>query len=290
MRDYPKRAYGLSYRPSSKKGKTRTPPAVLVTIQKQDIPAFEVKLDLVLGTWFRDEDVVQKVAEHLQFPREETTFNHGNRSRDDRRFGFDNSVCEYDTEEGRVFEVRFLGPEYLLAQAMTVEILFETLGLFHSLGNERSSSNHEQLLELGMGYRPGEKPYPMWGDVHSTLTLWLKERYDSLPRAHGFGTCTRQEPAVTAAMRDAFMSLAPKDMRILTRECAMGIHEDGRLEVSTFGGVAGVIPSGGHFADPSKGCEYPSRLSSDNIDSPLQQMTNLAGLAALFELAAKDLG
>ena len=271
MYDYPKRAYELSYRPSSKEGGVYVPPTVVVAIQPQDVGVFEARLALTLKSW-RNEASIQKLAERLDIETDKVLFARGT------PFGFGECVCEIDSEAGRIYEFKLRGSKDLMPLSATCQILFEALESFFLNQIERSKSNSEQLIGIHPFCREGDKPYPVTGHISHVVMEWLQKKYET-------DKALQVSKHIREAMCDAFRAVMTRDQRLLLQDVGISVHEDGRPTLSVYGGVVGVIPT--DYSEPEGG--WPSGLSSDNMDSPLQQMTQLAGWSALSQLAEQEL-
>jgi len=91
---------------------------------------------------------------------------------------------------------------------------------------------------------------------------------------------------VVRAMRQAWRATAPGFAKKYSHHCSAVAHEDGRFLLKCFGNACdlGVYPD----AIWEGMGEKPVHFSCHNLDSAEQQLTLLAGLAKLCELARKE--
>ncbi|HVM58708.1 MAG TPA: hypothetical protein VMT80_00005, partial [Candidatus Paceibacterota bacterium] len=149
-------------------------------------------------------------------------------------------------------------------------------------------SNRKQLMEVEPFVRIGQSMYghPLGGDVFPTARRWLERYADRTPKARNAWSDNRPLPSsVVEAMRSSWRSLARKDLRKYARENGGSISSDGRFIFNCFGNACDIAmyPEGS-----PRDAEMPSRFSCHNLDGPIQQLTLLAGVAALFDLISSE--
>jgi len=119
------------------------------------------------------------------------------------------------------------------------------------------------------------------GGMYSVpLTSWLASKVTDLPERHVYVI-----PEMEKAMKTAYyhmLSRGPLDDHSFSAHIA---YRGGWLNVSCPGNACGLHPSHSRSPDEGRGYEF----SCHNVDSPAQQFTLLAGLAALHNRVRKEL-
>lgn len=151
---------------------------------------------------------------------------------------------------------------------------------------ERSAvrTNRQQQLDLetvcsnsaGYGHAIG-------GYVSAGLCSWLQQQRNGDPDMFGR---TRIPDEVVRAMKATWAAVAGKRFGRWTRECTGYVSEDGRFILQCFGNACDVAI----YPDQVHGRlgEHAVQFGCHNLDTAAQQLTLIAGLARLCELARKD--
>ncbi len=273
----PTRVYGLSFRPPSVENGIQYPELVC-TVSKDTA----YKLETILTK--RSERLMESVKAYLsdadmlwQDPQFSLGFGFV------RHFGYNacGYVQELDTESRYHFP---LVPNHTEAVALTLSHMF----LFLDLDNEstpeteRVGSNRQQLMTfttrcehvvMGWGHIISGYAYP-------ALRAWLSNR----------GIRGDNDPlsSVRDAMKIAYVHLNPEHAELLVGMCDARLHSSGRFLLECPGNACDVaIYPDNDFGPETDG---PTQISCHNLDSAMQQLTLLVGLAALHQLAEADLG
>jgi hypothetical protein len=116
--------------------------------------------------------------------------------------------------------------------------------------------------------------YPIGGRISAGMSGWMKER---LGKGHTL-------PVLEAIMQEAWESMWPAFVGSNFRAL---LNREGCLVLGCPGNDTGLgLDLSG--APPDAGAGY--RLTSHNVDGPLAQLTLLAGIARLNQMARQDLG
>jgi hypothetical protein len=144
-----------------------------------------------------------------------------------------------------------------------------------SLGPEKETTcPHEQLMIVNTHTTQTSHGSPMSGAFSRTTALWMLTRGNS------------PIPEMAEAMKIGWQQMMVPADDFDYREISASLnHNNGSLHVNCPGNACGLNP---HYMGISVGYGY--RFSDHNVDIPAQQLTLLAGLAALHDLIRKELG
>jgi len=196
-----------------------------------------------------------------------------------KEFGYGRCGLVNEVDEDVRFEIELAGGDQLSCCTLTLKVL--TMALAVPIANW--SSNQLQQVDLETrcdsadiyGYN-----HAVGGYISSRLMSWLREQ--------GRGSVkNRHVPVpeeVTRAMRHAWSAVCSKSRLRWTRECSGYIAPDGMFTLGCFGNACdlAIYPDCGRMTD-----SY-IQLSCHNLDSADQQITLIAGLAKLCELARRN--
>lgn len=278
------RVYGLSYRFAS----GGEPPAIVVTVVPEAAEQFveflarrvRVTQERYMPGW---RSYIGDEAPNVELCDEGTLFAWA--------FGF-GGVAVRDVGEFGLRYVIELGREKTLKQiAATCQFLFEMLERFyHTLdAGEGFVGNTQQLMLISPGHLPGkyEHSHPLTGQAHTAFVAWVGQYAARVQKQDS--KALQAVAHVRNAMVDAWKQLHTRtpDMRRYATEGRVQLSEDGRFQLQCFGNACDVSIYPDTLNEPESG--LPSSIDCHNLDDPAAQITLLAGLAALYELAANDL-
>lgn len=198
-------------------------------------------------------------------------------------FGY-NSCGYVKVHNGKVhFHLPLRETPWLWDCTMTIHTLVRALNFpFETAGttNQMQSLVIETLCENGRlaGYGHG-----IWGSVHSNLISWLHEYGRVNKQNLGYTTAAPMPDAVISAMQSTWCAVTEKRLHKYAgpRDIYGSIRDDASFSLNCFGNACdmGVYPDSVFSA-----CEF-ANMGCHNLDSANQQVTLLAGLAKLCEIA-----
>ncbi len=165
----------------------------------------------------------------------------------------------------------------------TINLLVMSLNyiLFDKMGDEIES---DQMLRLDTIATHGMHGHSIGGDVFNKLFAWLRLYGDTIPDKEPSAFTTLTLPEVGGHMRTVWNHIMGDNLKEYLHECRAHILVDGRFiltcpgdacDVSIYPDLLGHGPSGRNFV----------QFACHNLDTPYQQVTLLAGLATLCDLA-----
>lgn len=278
------RVYGLSYRFAA----GSEPAAVVVTIVPQAAEQFVEFLALHVRKtqqWYMPKwrVYIGEEAPNVELCDEGTLFSWA--------FGFDGVATREMGEFGLRYVIELRGEKALKRVAATCQFVLQMLeSFYHALDAEEGFvGNTQQLMLVSPGHLLGkyEHSHPLVGQAHTAFVVWVGQyaaRIQAKDRKALQGVA-----GVRAAMIDAWKQLHIRtpDMRRYAGYGRVQLQEDGRFALQCFGNACDVSIYPDTLNEPESG--IPSSIDCHNLDDPAAQITLLAGLAALYELAANDL-
>jgi hypothetical protein len=174
----------------------------------------------------------------------------------------------------------------------TAMTLYKTLLVLRSCFGEEvfaEEAEPRQYLDVQTICRDTIHGHTVEGWVFPSFGRWLaaQGRGQKPPKAFSSEMYTGKSfaPVVKAAMAEAWEALAPLPLKKHKRNCGAGIQEDGRFLLCCFGNACdmGIYPDT-LGSGMGKGIV---RFASHNLENHVQQLTFIAGLAALVEEAAR---
>lgn len=202
----------------------------------------------------------------------------------DARFGHEQCGCLEDDDSGRSYRFPLVSTN-TSSIVLTVSVLLMLLNDAVDEHGPSLSSNRPQLMAFSTRCA-SESDAPMgWGHMISgkaypPMRRWLSDRV----RLGGSDPLS----AVRKAMREAYTSLDPERGKLFVDMCDARLDPSGRFLLECPGNACDVAiyPESDYGPD----ADGPTAVSCHNLDSAPQQLTLLAGLAVLHQLAEADLG
>lgn len=198
-----------------------------------------------------------------------------------RSFGY--GACTYSVDHIRTVSFHVPMKRVSLYQtAFTLQLIKTALLIVDTddvpLGNEGQQCDldfcSDRFREHGYGHAVG-------GYLHASVTSWLEAYRTSETTVRHHNGDARMPELVIAAMRETWQSITSDTWRPYEDECRGRIATDGAFILECFGDACdlGVYPSEMWRKEPFH------RISCHNLDTAEQQLTLLAGLAMLCQLA-----
>lgn len=182
---------------------------------------------------------------------------------------FSNGKCIHCGGSGKEYVIDWKGA---FAVSATFNVVFSYLSLF-GYEDEETKCLLSQLMTINVTTRTGIYGGAISGTFSIDLVNWMSlfsPRY------------TIEE--MVSAMRVAYGRIFAEKPDEFQRFRASVDNENGWLNVDCPGNACGLNPSSGRM-----GKGYGYNFSPHNTDSPLQQLTLLAGLAALHDKARREM-
>ena len=191
--------------------------------------------------------------------------------------------CGIMKEQGE--EVSFcieLCEKHLHNATATIHLLTQTL--LSDFGPDPVSSNRAQQVDLETCCAHVPHGHSVGGYISGHLREWLRKQWHNTPAKGWMGFAPMPE-RVVAAMRQTWSAVAPKEQKRWASDCSGSITEDGRFILNCFGNACDLAI----YPDNVWGDRHDSvRFGCHNLDGARQQLTLLAGLAKLCELARAE--
>lgn len=200
-----------------------------------------------------------------------------------RRFGY--SSCGFVVEKDLETEIHIeLGPTpRLQCNVLTIHLL--AIALYPNL-DEEGSGNRMQQAKIQTRCDPAGGPYAhaISGSITPALTLWLIEQAPEKEYAPIV-------EAVPEAMRQAWHAVVQPELQEYAAECRGWVADDGRFSLKCFGNACDLSVYPDNMSGDRRIDEIPIvEFSCHNLDLARQQVTLIAGLAKMCELARAEGG
>jgi hypothetical protein len=265
-------SYALGFFPGHKRKKL--PPAITFTIKHS---AFEHVINTMRLYQDRFYEHTKKYLKGLDTHFTLPSYDLFGRS----MFGFGNCGRFEKKDDELTFFVEIGKSEAIYFATLTIHALSITL---HT--EENVPTNREQQVELST--RTDRQAFG-WGHILSgniamSAVRWIAH-YAKGHALYDSYWSTPMHPDVVAAMRTTWIAMSDKRMRQWSRDNSGVMSQDGRFILSCFGNACDIAIYPDIFMHEE--LEYV-QFSCHNLDSADQQLTLLAGLAKLLELARKD--
>lgn len=263
------RLYDLSF--VSSKRKPATNPQIVFTIEKKHLPNLIVCLERLVQ-WA---DVESYAHKHIDFclPVPDLFGN--------VEFGY--GACGFVKEaKDEVSLYIELCEKHLANATMTINLLTQVLcGAFN---DEVQSSNRKQQVDLETCCMNKTHGHAVGGYISGEVREWLRKLWHKGPNNNWMHFAPAPQEVIRA-MRQTWSAVASKDLKRWTKDCNGAVTEDGRFILNCIGDACDLaIYPDNVYAD-----DYGSvRFSCHNLDGARQQLTLLAGLAKLCELARAE--
>lgn len=262
------RLYDLSFAPPAKEPKTN--PYLVFTFEKRLLPECVRRLQ-ILDRGVRAEAYCEHAVD-FSLP---TLDLFGN-----AEFGY--GRCGYMVEQGEEVSLYIeLSNAHISHAALTVNLLAQIF--VGDFGIDATGSNRIQQVDLETCCIHAAHGHSVGGNISGQVRDWLKKEWHKGAPDKLYGW-VHMHDQVVAAMRHTWSAVASKDQKRWASDCNGCITEDGRFILNCFGNACDLAIYPDLCID-----EYTSvRFSCHNLDSAKQQLTLLAGLAKLCELARAE--
>lgn len=191
--------------------------------------------------------------------------------------------CGFMTEDGDDVSLHVeLSEAHLHNAALTIGLLTHTL--LGDFADEAKNSNRTQQVDLETSCAHGLHGHSVGGYISGQVREWLRKQWHKGQNDNWMHWAPIPKEVISA-MRQTWTSLASKDLRRWANDCNGSITEDGRFILNCFGNACDLA------IYPDNLCldETDSvRFGCHNLDTARQQLTLLAGLAKLCELARAE--
>jgi hypothetical protein len=264
------RLYDLSF--VSQKGRRTTKPQIVFTFERKHLGDCLIHIERLV----RATDEVKYCGRSVSF-RTPVPDLFGN-----TEFGYERCGLVTTSEEEISFCIE-LSETNLHNATLTINILTHAL-LVYETGNARKS-NRLQQVDLETSCTHGMHGHSVGGYISGEMREWLRKRWHKGDSNNWMKWVSVPKDVITA-MRQAWTAVSPKDQHKWVSHCSGSIAEDGRFILNCMGNACDLAI----YPDNLRIDEYHSvRFSCHNLDSARQQLTLLAGLAKLCELARTDI-
>lgn len=165
--------------------------------------------------------------------------------------------------------------------ALTINVLTHSLN-FGFTGESVPTNQYQQLELETVCAQSAVYGHAVGGNASPPLLRWLKAKGASSGDMFGH---TSMPKSVVTAMRQAWYAISADRQRRWASECHGAITKDGRFTLECFGNACDVaIYPDGYYGNT----DHDTRFSCHNLDTAVQQITLIAGLAKLCELAREE--
>lgn len=170
----------------------------------------------------------------------------------------------------------------LLYATLTIHLLVQALASSIADGERRNNQAQQLDLETSCNSRVPVYGHAVAGYASSRLISWIQGKTKDLPAEQNYAAVPKE---VTSAMSDAWRAIVKEEFKKWTSECKGQLSKDGRFLLECFGNACDIAI----YPDSMwGGMEHGVRFSCHNLDAPIQQITLIAGLAKLCEIARRD--
>lgn len=264
------RVYGISFISPSERKEIKYPQIVF------SIPSEHAeKADRLLTKYNLNSQSEAHKAEFLSFYSEFVFTNSS--------FGFASCGTREETNGGVLYKINISGHESVNDVVLTVSALGEMLCIL----SDKFPMDSAQFPLLTLGVYGYENGYSVYGQVNPDFGCWLAHYGEKASTSSAFGL----EPlpvSVCMAMQTVWTAVVPDDLKEYSNDCHAGINSSGRFSLSCFGDACDVsiYPRPSEVVNSGRSVEF----GCHNVDAPWQVVTLVAGLAALHDVAAQELG
>ena len=164
--------------------------------------------------------------------------------------------------------------EYQHQKAYAASATLTTLGFFLNYNDMKGAGGRDQLMTLSTMTMSGPHGGSLSGAYGMRFRQWL-----------GRQACRGDIPEAVSAMQAAHGHMLGKKVFSAFQFQARSEDERGWLNMSCPGDACGINP-GYEGISSEPGCGY--NFSCHNVDTPAQQLTLVAGLAALHDRARRE--
>lgn len=277
------RVFSLSFVPAERDKGNRYPQIVFKTTSEHAANIDKLLQDLKLKQQTSKDD--EYLGKHMPFSCEKNG-----------HFGFGRCGLRFEDDGEISYGVQLCGYSRTPQVALTVAYLLDAFQLVHgdaSCKKDEVKANRQQLLYIFgrcrndlHGHSLGGWVFPAFGSWLASIGKKASEKVSSFDIEAYQGT--RLLPEVEKAMKEAWRAVAPQNLKRYADECRAGVHASGRFSLSCFGDACdlSIYPDLAERIDVG----HMVQFACHNLDTAPQQLTLLAGLAAMHDLASKELG
>jgi hypothetical protein len=266
--------YTLSFVPPQRRPKTR--PRLVVSTYRDYLPELQSRLSVLTENWQPHADSYCGGADkQFCFPIQ---------SLFDGPVPFGYGRCGCMSIDGKVmyFEFELRNGDASQCIALSLKLLLQALNV--AMPGPRQTNQPQQIeVEMRCEWDAVGYGHAMGGSISPLLLEWLKRH-----AAQGDGNTYVPLPApVVSAMRATWMAVAYDDMGRWASDCSGYTTRDGRFSLVCFGNACDIAIYPDGSCGSARDGNY-HRFSCHNLDRSDQQLTLLAGLAKLCEIARTE--
>lgn len=257
----------------SPRRRPRTKPRIVITIKTEHLEELDRRLRILADNWLSHANDYCSPDVTFMYPTSDL-FGH-------TEFGY--GKCGFVTtnnDETRI-EIELSGGVQLYCCTLSIKLLLMALAVPMDI----RQSNQTQQVDVEMRcdrFDPNGYNHAVGGYASSRMIVWLQSQGRRSENGHNVPL----PGEVVRAMRQAWIAVCSAEQKKWAQECGGYITPDGRFILGCFGNACDIAIYPDHTCGEMTGLSV--RFSCHNLDSADQQITLLAGLAKLCELARQD--
>lgn len=263
--------YDLSFIPPSEEQKT---PHIIFTTHSAHLPEIQQRLHILVDR-YKGTAIQYMGPGAFLFPVEESA---------EKRFGY--GKCGFLTHEGDLVHWHLeLKSSHLRYCTLTIHLLVIALSV--PMENVRGLSNRPQQINLHTRCDPrgDAHAHGMSGRISGEIMKWLKKHAKGMPKGHYYLPLPAE---VTDAMTTAWRAVSIPKLKKYGSGCKGFVCDDGRFILQCFGDACDLAIYPDSYSERHDDTTYGVEFSCHNLDRADQQITLLAGLAKIYELAREQ--
>lgn len=193
--------------------------------------------------------------------------------------------CGYVRENEQTVSFHFiLATSTMFRVAKTLDLLMTCLGGGFDGIPPANEQQQVDLMIMTDRHRSAGYGHAVGGYASTQLTNWLRAYHqevtkEPLPKERSGRTLVEMPPIVVQAMQTTWSTVTQSSA--FTEQCRGQIDNEGRFWLTCFGDACDLAI----YPDERIDSEYGAAMACHNLDGVNQQLTLLAGLAKLCELA-----
>ncbi len=230
------------------------------------------------------EEVVERLGNDAEFELFSDLFEPG-------RFGHGGFGMRTEGDEVN-YAISLRGPERILATALTIEALLSSMRIVGHTSEGLAPSNRRQIFDIDLGCSLGSRQ-SLDGWFDAAAGEWFARRgAEGPPEPEGrfspeaFAGYPLKDDGPRKAMEATWRAITPLDLKEYADHCGVTVKPAGNFALICLGSNVAAF----HDIAPEMNTGHPGRFTCWNLDNLFQLVTTFAGLAALYEALAKDLG